>query len=1457
MRITRELQSLTAAVTMTTMASAQAMLLFQDDFNATNGTSLTVPATRATGSLATTVNYAWTDTTQVVVDGTLNWDSNGDRNGQHQQTDSGSNSQNFRMTYNWAPQVAGKVWEVEFDQRVGWNHPLTFGLSDNAQNGLWSAWDDVNYDFATGSYGTALRYDTDNEGGASGPAVSGVFPALVATDPPTNQVHHFRIRFDEPAGTATVWINGVQKVQVATLDFENTGRYLSWGEPQQYAGALDNITVSVIETPPSIIGYSPVQGADGVYPGATLVATFDKAIALPGGGSILLDDTIGSNDIVINVADSSQLAVSGSDLVITPPTSPAFATTYEVIIGAGTVADASNAGNAFAGTTAGQWTFSTAAQQFTAPVITSTTPDDDAIDALPSANLVASFDQNITAGTGDIVIVDTTDGATTKTIPVTDGSQVSIAGNILTINPNTSLSPGKNYAVQIAAGAVRNYSDLDFAGIASLTDWNFTTTLTSKVVLHEWDVGAAGNSNTLWADPIGGKNLAASAGAGGSTSVVFTQDPRVSIGRAFQATTANLNAGAASGLPTASYTFEWWLHFGGSVTQQQVVFESGGGTAGIGLWTTNGGLEWANSSSNTGSNVLASVSLAGLDLTHYVQVVGLCDTGNDSITLQVTDVNGVSTSATAVSAQPIGLGTGNGMGLFAGGNGTFGNTLGNVGGSSATGVSLATPAVFSGKIGLCRVWEGVDLPAVSESYDAIVLDAVRSNDPRPNVIVIFTDDHGYADLGVQGQDAGLAGLTPNIDRLGTEGVRFTSGYVSAPQCVPSRAGLLSGRYQQRFGVDQNGLGPLPLEVTTIAERLRKAGYRTGMTGKWHLEPNQTDTEWMTENGYPDFAAVPTSVKRMFLPDQQGFEEFAEGYTNSYWRNFQRNGSNGTPLGSQNSESDHRIDIQSDFAVSFIQRNFDRPFFFYLSYYGPHVPLTWVSRYNNASFHPGLPTNRRIALSMIKAVDDGVQRILAELTTRGIDQKTLIWFIGDNGAPLGFAEAGNVGATDASTAWDGSLNTPWTGEKGMLAEGGIRVPFLMRWAGTVTPQVYDQPVISLDVAATTNALAGLDETTELDGTNLIPHLTGADPAPPHDRLFWRFWDQCAVREGKWKYLKPSAATPPMLFDMESPDHELENLIGRHPDIAASFDSKVEAWKSGLERSGDLGPSMNASETAWYRRHMGVGLAYEFASAGNDEGWTPLGVTTPRVEDGSWKGATAGGSSITQEDFASKKDFLVVGATVDRVLVKLKSPASGSLEMQWAHRDDDTFSVSRSISLPVSASPNPQWFAFPVDEEPEWNRTMVTRVRFVFTSSGGDDLEIDSIRASDGDYDRDGIDDLDDGTVDTDGDGNANLEDLDSDGNGQPDHVSWLLGTDHTNPGSYLPSEPVYQDGTLHLDFSAIPGRLYTLQQSNELTGLWTDSTSLGPVGGPGVERLSFTPPPGSPRWFVRLKVAAAP
>lgn len=896
-------------------------------------------------------------------------------------------------------------------------------------------------------------------------------------------------------------------------------------------------------------------------------------------------------------------------------------------------------------------------------------------------------------------------------------------------------------------------------------------------IIHAWDVGDGYNTATSWTDQVGTLDLT-SAGA----SAVFSGGTRTSISRAYQVTAGNFHGPAAGGLPTGSYTFECWIDFGAAITAGQVIFESGGGSSGIGLFTTANGLEWCNSSSTTGSDARVALSFAALNLTDYVQVVGVIDTTANRLSLAAKDVNGVSVSGNAISAAPIGLGSGNGLCFFGGGNGGFSNTLGNIGGSSATGTAMVTPGVFSGGIGYARISDSVDLVSAAANYGTFLLKSNRAADTRPNIIVILTDDHGYADLGIQGHEP-ISQLTPNIDRLGSEGVRFTNGYVTAPQCVPSRAGLISGRYQQRFGVDSNGKGPMALGVKTIAERLRGAGYRTGMAGKWHLEPDSSCADWLTANGYATIGSVPAAVLDGFRPQAQGFEEFAQGYEQNYWKNFERNGASGSnPLGARPGTEGavHRIDLQSQFALSFIERNHDRPFYFHLAYYGPHVPPTAVDRfYNDASFFPAEPNARRIALSMLKAMDAGVKDILAKLVQHGIDDNTLICFMGDNGAPLGFQEAGNVGATDASAAWDGSLNTPLIGEKGMLAEGGIRVPFLMRWPARISPRVYDQPVISLDVGATAVELAGLTKDLQLDGVNLIPHLDGTNAAPPHDALYWRFWNQAAVREGKWKYLKPSASSPAMLFDLTGIHGEEENVIGKHPDIAANLAKKLNTWKSGLLVPGDLGSQLNNGEAPWYRRFFGLGLAYEFSA--NSEGWNPTSITNPRVEGGRWKGRTVAGSLLSQDG------FLVRGASVDNLLVDVTVPQNGALTLEWARRGDDTFSSARLLTLPVTGSANPQWLAFPTEGQPEWNEKMITRIRLGFTSSNGGDAQINWIRASDGDFDVDGIDDLAESGADADADGKPNFEDTDSDGDSLPDQSEGSGDPDGDSLGNFLDSD----------------------------------------------------------------------
>ena len=429
---------------------------------------------------------------------------------------------------------------------------------------------------------------------------------------------------------------------------------------------------------------------------------------------------------------------------------------------------------------------------------------------------------------------------------------------------------------------------------------------------------------------------------------------------------------------------------------------------------------------------------------------------------------------------------------------------------------------------------------------------------KPNIIVIFTDDHGFADLGVQGQLSDVK--TPYIDQMAKEGVTMTSGYITAPQCTPSRAGLLTGRYQQRFGLDENGTIPLPLQELIIPERLKEAGYTTGMTGKWHLEPNRLEHIWIKEH-MPELVGkkvkpsdIPFSKKLPYMPSERGFDDCFQGEMIRYWVNYDLDGND--------VEKQHiidkrfRLDVQTDAALTFIDRNHDTPFFLYLSYYGPHVPLEATSYYLNR-FPEEMPERRRYALAMLSAIDDGVGAVRKSLEEYGILDNTIIFFIADNGAPLKIEKKDLMPVNAYVGSWDGSLNDPYIGEKGMLSEGGIRVPFIVSWPkGLPKGLVYDNPVSSLDVAATSVALAGLESNKALDGVNLIPYLSGVKNGEPHEALYWRFWSQSAIRMGDWKFLK--AGSREFLFNVETDDHENKNLIGAHPYKAKSMKKLLENW-----------------------------------------------------------------------------------------------------------------------------------------------------------------------------------------------------------------------------------------------------------------------------------------------------------
>jgi arylsulfatase A-like enzyme len=458
----------------------------------------------------------------------------------------------------------------------------------------------------------------------------------------------------------------------------------------------------------------------------------------------------------------------------------------------------------------------------------------------------------------------------------------------------------------------------------------------------------------------------------------------------------------------------------------------------------------------------------------------------------------------------------------------------------------------------------------------------------PNIVLILTDDHGYADLGIQNVKSDLK--TPNIDNLAKTGVRMTAGYVTAPQCTPSRAAIMTGRYQQKFGVEDNEYAPLPLSQATLAEKLAAKGYKTGIMGKWHLDVNAASKHWYNEVYAPGSSEpfneknIPFEEKLKYYPESRGFQDNYVGYYNNYRANFNLDGKSIAPQTVKN--TDFRVDVVSDAALTFIDRHKADPFFLYLPYYAPHVPLEASQKYLDR-FPGTMPERRRYALAMLAAVDDGVGRIVQKLESYGIDDDTLIIFLGDNGAPLNLHKqdvlpVSAVTNPAGGSVWDGSLNEPWIGEKGMLSEGGIRVPFLMRWKDHLPAGlVYQEPVISLDASTTAAALAGAS-TSDLDGVNLIPYLKDLNQKP-NRALYWRFKQQSAVREGKWKYLR-TADEAEYLFDLSSTQTENLNLASQHPAITRSMHTQLMDWSSTLQRPGLATGNLTGEDKYWYNYYF---------------------------------------------------------------------------------------------------------------------------------------------------------------------------------------------------------------------------------------------------------------------------------
>lgn len=416
--------------------------------------------------------------------------------------------------------------------------------------------------------------------------------------------------------------------------------------------------------------------------------------------------------------------------------------------------------------------------------------------------------------------------------------------------------------------------------------------------------------------------------------------------------------------------------------------------------------------------------------------------------------------------------------------------------------------------------------------------AMQGYAQKPNVIVIVSDDAGYVDFGCYG---GKQIPTPNIDRIAKQGMLFKDAYVSASVCAPSRAGILTGRYQQRFGFEHNtsnlmapgyqitDVGMDPSEQT-IGNEMQANGYHTIAIGKWH----QGD-------------------EKKHFPLNRGFDEFY-GFTGGHRDFFPYKGNqtmehalyDNNQLVPESSIT-YLTDMFTDKAVSFIDQHQKEPFFMYLAYNAVHTPMNakkdLMDRYANIP-----DTGRRAYAAMMTSLDDGVGKVLAALKQHQLEENTLVIFVNDNG-----------GATVNS-----SDNGPLRGMKGSKWEGGIRVVMLMKWPGHIAANKrYSLPVSALDILPTSIAAGkGTQKgAKKLDGVNLLPYLAGLNKHAPHAALYWRRGVAAAIREGKWKLIRVKENV--LLFDLDKDLSETNNLAPKYPERVKHLLDKLSEWEKGLD------------------------------------------------------------------------------------------------------------------------------------------------------------------------------------------------------------------------------------------------------------------------------------------------------
>ena len=433
-------------------------------------------------------------------------------------------------------------------------------------------------------------------------------------------------------------------------------------------------------------------------------------------------------------------------------------------------------------------------------------------------------------------------------------------------------------------------------------------------------------------------------------------------------------------------------------------------------------------------------------------------------------------------------------------------------------------------------------------YIAIILNLFScgtSNNKPPNVIVIISDDQGYADVGFHGSNEIF---TPNIDRIAKNGVVFSEGYVSYAVCSPSRAGLITGRYQNRFGYSRNillapndSLMGLPLSEQTLPDVLNNVDYKTKAIGKWHLGAHKSLVP--EKRGFDEFFGFLIGGHRYFpedltLNDLTEARRQMDGYITKIYDN-----------GKRINTKKYLTEELSDNAVKFIEDNSDNPFFLYLSYNAPHTPLQATTKDLERNKHIDIEKRQTYA-AMVSSMDDGIGLILDKLEQKNIFENTIVFFFSDNGG----------------VEWyNFSDNGPLRGIKGDFFEGGIRVPFTMQWPNKIKPgTIYDKPIIALDIFATVASAAKAEKyiKNEIDGVNLIPYLSGNKPGSPHEYLYWKNPDKDidVIRDERYKYLR--IKNDEYIFDLKNDISEESNIIDLSKPIYDRLKSQFKLWEKDM-------------------------------------------------------------------------------------------------------------------------------------------------------------------------------------------------------------------------------------------------------------------------------------------------------